>query len=81
MKIIIVTLTAASFLVLTGCATQRPLGQDFGNSTQQNMGVQIVNPEVSNKAPTYDGAHTATAVIKYRQGQVTEPTTEATTDD
>lgn len=78
MNTMIVTLTAASLLVLTGCTTQRPLGNDFGNATQQNMAVQIANPEVSKEAPTYDGAHTATAVIKYRQGQVTEPTAEAT---
>jgi type IV pilus biogenesis protein CpaD/CtpE len=63
---------------LTGCTTQRPLGKDFGNATQQNMAVQIANPEVSTKAPTYDGAHTATAVKKYRQGQITEPTVEET---
>jgi type IV pilus biogenesis protein CpaD/CtpE len=79
MNTMIVTLTAASLLVLTGCTTQRPLGKDFGNATQQNMGVQIANPEVSTKAPTYDGARTATAVIKYRQGQVTEPEVEETT--
>ena len=80
MKTIIVTLTAASLLALTGCTTQRPLGRDFGNATQQNMAVQIANPEVSKKAPTYDGAHSATAVIKYRQGQVTEPEAQATSD-
>lgn len=80
MKTIIVTLTAASLLVLTGCTTQRPLGRDFGNATQQNMAVQIANPEVSKKAPTYDGAHTATAVIKYRQGEVTEPEAQTTSE-
>lgn len=78
MKTIIVTLTAASLLVLAGCTTQRPLGRDFGNATQQNMAVQIANPETSTKAPTYDGAHTATAVKRYRQGQVIEPTAETT---
>ena len=81
MKTMIVTLSAASLLVLTGCTTQRPLGRDFGNATQQNMGVQIANPEVSTKAPTYDGAHSTTAIIKYRQGQVTEPTAEKTSSE
>ena len=63
---------------MTGCSTQRPLGRDFGNATQQNMAVQIANPEVSKTAPTYDGAHTAAAIKKYREGQVTEPTAETT---
>jgi type IV pilus biogenesis protein CpaD/CtpE len=78
MKIIIVTLTAASLLVMTGCTTQKPLGKDFGNATQQNMGVQIANPETSTQAPTYDGTHTANAIIKYRQGLVEKPTAEDT---
>jgi type IV pilus biogenesis protein CpaD/CtpE len=78
MKTILVTLTAASLLVMTGCSTQHPLGEDFGNATDQNMGVQIANPDASDKAPTYDGAHTANAILKYRQGQVTEPEAEST---
>lgn len=79
MKITILTLTAASLLVMTGCTgTQKPLGKDFGNATQQNMGVQIANPETSTQAPTYDGTHTANAIIKYRQGLVEEPTAEDT---
>jgi type IV pilus biogenesis protein CpaD/CtpE len=80
MKIIILTLTAASLLVMTGCTTQKPLGKDFGNATQQNMGVQIANPETSTQAPTYDGTHTTNAIIKYRQGLVTAPTAEDTSE-
>ena len=81
MNTIIVTLSAASLLIMTGCTTQRPLGKDFGNATQQNMGVQIANPDTSTAAPTYDGAHTAAAIKRYRQGQVTEPTAEETTEN
>ena len=80
MKTIIVTLTAASLLVLTGCAPQRPLARDFGNATAQNKAVQIANPEASTAAPTYDGAHTAAAVAKYRKGEVTELESESTKD-
>lgn len=78
MKTMIVTLTAASLLVLGACSSQRPLGRDFGNATQQNLAVQVVNPEASQKPPTHDGAHTAAAVIRYRQGEVVEPTPEET---
>ena len=80
MKTILITLAAASLLVMTGCATvtQHPLGTDFGNATQQNMAVQIANPETSTEAPTYDGTHTANAIKKYRQGEVTEITGEET---
>ena len=81
MKTMILTLTAASLLVLGGCTTQRPLARDFGNATQQNQAVQIANPETSAKPPTYDGAHTARAVLKYRQGQVTEPKVVDTTEN
>ncbi|MBE9558148.1 MAG: hypothetical protein IMF08_14920 [Proteobacteria bacterium] len=81
MKTMIVTLTAAALLAMTGCGTQRPLGRDFGNATQQNMAVQIANPEVSKTAPTYDGARTAAAIKRYREGQVTEPTAETTSEN
>ena len=82
MNIIIVTLTAASLLVVTGCTTtQQPLSEDFGNATQQNKGVQIANPETSTEAPTYDGNHSVNAIIKYRQGLVTEPVAEETSEN
>ena len=82
MKTIFVTLAAASLLGMTGCATvtQQPLGNDFGNATQQNMGVQIANPETSTQAPTYDGTHTANAIKRYRQGKVTEVIAEETAE-
>lgn len=79
MKTVITTLAAASLLVIAGCSTQRPISQDFGNSTQQNFAVQIANPEVSTKAPTHDGAYTADAVNQYRKGLAPEPTAEKTT--
>jgi type IV pilus biogenesis protein CpaD/CtpE len=78
MKTVIVTFTAVSLLAVAGCSTQRPIGRDFGNATKQNFAVQIVNPEVSTKAPTYDGTHTNNAVVRYREGQTTEPEAEAT---
>jgi type IV pilus biogenesis protein CpaD/CtpE len=78
MKTIIMPVIAASLLLVTGCATQRPLSKDFGNATEQNKAVHIANPEVSNEAPTYDGAHTANAVAKYRTGQVEEVQVETT---
>lgn len=80
MKTMIVTSIAASLLALAGCVTQRPMSEDFGNATKQNFAVQIVNPETSDKSPTYDGAHTSAAVARYRQGQVTEPEPESTVD-
>lgn len=78
MNTLIVPVIAASLLLATGCATQRPLSKDFGNATEQNKAVHIANPEVSNEAPTYDGAHTANAVARYRTGQVTAPEAEST---
>lgn len=80
MKNTITILTGALLLMLGGCASQAPLSDDFGNATQHNMAVQIVNPEVSRKAPTYDGAHTADAIKRYRAGSVEEITTESTSN-
>ena len=81
MQTILATLTAASLLILTGCAPQQPLARDFGNATAQNKAVQIANPEPSTAPPTYDGAHTAAAVSRYRKGEVTEVEAETTVDE
>lgn len=77
----IITLAAAfSLTIMTACTPQKPLSRDFGNATQQNKAVQVANPEVSNKAPTYDGAHTAAAVGRYRVGRVEEVKVESTSE-
>jgi len=72
MKTIIIIVSAASLLGLAACGTSKPLATDFGNAVQQNMAVQIIDPDNSTQPPLHDGAHTANAVDRYRKGTVEE---------
>lgn len=73
MKSSIIIVSTVSLLVLAGCGTSKPLSRDFGNATAHNKGVQIVDPEASASAPTYDGSNTAEAIKRYHTGTVEQP--------
>jgi len=73
MKTIIITISVASLLGLAACSTSKPLSADFGNATQHNMAVQVVDPDTATQPPLHDGTHTAEAVKRYRTGDVKEP--------
>lgn len=73
MKIMTFALSTAALLGLTACVTQKPLSSDFGNATQQNLAVQVINPGPNEKPMTYDGTRTADAVDQYHKGTVKQP--------
>lgn len=58
-----------------------PLGADFGNATQHNFSLQIINPEpvtAGYGAPDLDGVRAAGAVLRYKTGAVPVVTAEPT---
>ena len=54
---------------------QPALGPGFGNAVQNNMAVQIINPNPPPRAEAadYDGRRAADAVERYRTDQVVRP--------
>ena len=56
-------------------------GPGFGNSTQHNAAVQIVNPEGEKVGvpPVMDGHRAASAIDRYEKGQVFKPAAIVTT--
>lgn len=58
-----------------------PLGRDFGNATEQNMSLQIINPEpvyADSGAPDMDGTKADGAIDRYKSGSVIAPQAEDT---
>ncbi len=56
-------------------------GPGFGNSTQHNAAVQIVNPEGEKVGvpPVMDGHRAASAIDRYEKGKVFKPAAVVTT--
>ncbi len=56
-------------------------GPGFGNTTQHNWAVQVVNPEGEKVGvpPVMDGHRAASAIDRYEKGQVFKPEAVTTT--
>ncbi len=56
-------------------------GPGFGNTTQHNWAVQVVNPEGEKVGvpPVMDGHRAASAIDRYEKGKVFKPTVIETT--
>ena len=56
-------------------------GPGFGNTTQHNWAVQVVNPEGEKVGvpPVIDGHRAASAIDRYEKGKVFKPTVIETT--
>ncbi len=56
-------------------------GPGFGNTTQHNWAVQVVNPEGEKVGvpPVMDGHRAASAIDRYEKGKVFKPETVTTT--
>ena len=75
--LVLILLAALGVPVLAGCDYEHAesLGPGFGNATQNNMAVQIVNPNppVAREAPSLDGPLATDAVTRYRNDKVKQP--------
>ncbi len=63
-----------SLLLLTGCSSQAgEAPASFGQAVNQNIAVQIVNPDAgeTNAVPVYNGARAALAQKNYETGKTT----------
>ncbi len=83
MKRAIALLPLGLILAVAACENRNipPLGKDFGNATQHNMSVHIINPDPATAgygAPEYDGVRAKGAMNRYKSGAVKAPKAEAT---
>jgi hypothetical protein len=75
MKTTTLLLPAAALLALSACAAPENLGADFGNSVEQNMSMQIINPNpvyIAPEVPDMEGNRAAGALTRYKEGTVIE---------
>ena len=82
MKRAIAILPFGLILALAACNRNiGPMAPDFGNATEYNMSVQIINPEPATAgygAPALDGIRAKGAVDRYKGGSVITPSAEST---
>ncbi len=83
MKRVIALLPLGLILAVAACENRNlpPLGKDFGNATQHNMSVHIINPDPATAgygAPALDGKRAKGAMDRYEGGAVIAPEAEAT---
>ena len=83
MKRAIAILPFGLILALAACENRNipPLAQDFGNATEHNMSLHIINPEPATAgygAPELDGIRAKGAVDRYKGGSVITPQAEST---
>lgn len=65
---------ALAILALSAC--QKPLSADFGNATNHNFSLQIVDPQptyLAPETPDFDGERNELAIERYKTGTVIEP--------
>ena len=87
-RILFATTLALLAPAIAGCDNQEnyehqpALGPGFGNAVQNNMAVQIINPNPPPRAGVadYDGRRAADAVARYRADQVIRPVPTTTTN-
>src|SRR5271170_7345877 len=75
----ILAVLTVSCIVLSGCAQTRLREQDdFGQALSQDLAAQIANPDAGRDAgppPPSNGARADLALERYRQDNVTQPST------
>ncbi len=81
MKRAIALLPLGLILAVSACENRNapPLGKDFGNATQHNMSVHIINPDPATAgygAPALDGKRAKGAMDRYETGTVIAPQVE-----
>ena len=75
-------MTAAAALLLSGCEARTPLNDEFGNAVEQNLSLQIVDPDpvyIAPESPDFNGIRASGAIDRYETGTVIEPEEETTT--
>ncbi len=80
MKRAIALLPLGLILAVAACENRNavPLGKDFGNATQHNMSVHIINPDPVTEgygAPALDGIRAKGAMDRYHEREVSAPET------
>ena len=83
MKRAIALLPLGLILAVSACENRNipHLGKDFGNATQHNMSVHIINPDPATAgygAPALDGKRAKGAMDRYEGGTVLTPDAEST---
>ncbi len=83
MKTTIKLLPLGLLLVVAACNHTQPLGRDFGNATNHNFSMQIINPAPDlegREVPDMEGIRAAGAIERYDSGTVISPESIETTD-
>lgn len=70
---ILVVLAACETRVEQGWKRWTYLGEGFGDASQTNMALQVIDPEPSDAADYMHGDRAYLALTRYRTGKVTEP--------